>query len=97
MSRKRDTATIKSVIDQMISNSKLKTGMQRMSVKEAWTEVMGSGVLNYTTQVTLKGTTLEVKMSSSALREELSYGKEKIAKMLNEHLGQELITKVILK
>ncbi|MDA8594993.1 DUF721 domain-containing protein [Flavobacteriaceae bacterium] len=97
MSRKRDTESIKSVIDQMISSSKLKTGMQRMSVKDAWGEVMGPGVLNYTTNVSLKAGTLEVRMSSSTLREELNYGKEKIAKMLNEHIGEELITRVILK
>jgi len=30
------------------------------------------------------------------LREELSYGKEKIIKMMNEELGEELISKIML-
>ncbi|MDX1784359.1 MAG: DciA family protein, partial [Aequorivita vladivostokensis] len=41
--------------------------------------------------------TLYVQLSSSVLREELSYGKEKIVKLLNEELGKELIKKVVLR
>jgi hypothetical protein len=37
-----------------------------------------------------------VKLNSSVLREELSYGKEKIIKIINEKMGSELITKLIL-
>ena len=47
---------------------------------------MGPGVMNYTEKVTLKGQTLIVKLNSSALREELEYGKDKILKMMNESL-----------
>ena len=54
---------------------------------------MGNGVNNYTTNILLKQETLYVQLSSSVLREELSYGKEKIITMLNEHLGKELIKK----
>jgi hypothetical protein len=37
-----------------------------------------------------------VKLKSSVLREELSYGKEKIIKMMNEELGENLISKIML-
>jgi hypothetical protein len=36
-------------------------------------------------------------LSSSVLREELSYGKKKIIAMLNEHLEKELIENIILR
>ena len=36
------------------------------------------------------------KLKSSVLREELSYGKEKIVAMINEELGEELVKKLIL-
>jgi hypothetical protein len=38
-----------------------------------------------------------VQLSSSVLREELSYGKEKIIKMLNEELGKDIVKKLILR
>jgi hypothetical protein len=56
---------------------------------------MGNGVVSYTQEVTLKGTTLYVKLNSSVLREELSYGKEKIRAMMNEALGKEEIKKIM--
>jgi hypothetical protein len=52
-------------------------------------------VVSYTQEVTLKGTTLYVKLNSSVLREELSYGKEKIRAMMNEALGKEEIKKIM--
>ena len=42
--------------------------------------------MNYTESVTLKNHTIFVKLASSALREELEYGKDKIVKMLNNSL-----------
>jgi hypothetical protein len=40
---------------------------------------------------------LYIQLSSSVLREELSYGKERIVKILNEALSKELITKLVLR
>jgi hypothetical protein len=40
---------------------------------------------------------LYVALSSSVLREELAYGKDKIIAMINEELGKEVIKKVILR
>ena len=58
---------------------------------------MKNGVANYTTDLNLKNGTLYIKLKSSALREELSYGKEKIIKLLNEKLKKDLIKKIVLR
>lgn len=85
--RDNDTSKLKDLIPQMLQENKLKKGMDQILVKEAWTELMGPGVSNYTESVSLKGQTVFVKLSSSALREELQYGQDKIVKMLDEALG----------
>jgi len=54
-------------------------------------------VNTYTTRVELKDDILYVSLSSSVLREELSLGKTKIIKILNEALGKELIKKLVLR
>jgi hypothetical protein len=59
--------------------------------------MMGKGVNTYTNSVKLHKDVLYVELSSSVLREELSYGKDKIINMLNESLGKNLITKLILR
>ena len=45
----------------------------------------------------LQNKTLYVNLSSSVLREELSYGKDKIIKLINDELGKEVVDKIILK
>ena len=82
---------------EFITENKLQKGIDKVDAKEAWTKLMGNGVNNYTTSVELKNDTLYVSLSSSALREELSYGKTKIINLLNEELGKELIKKIILR
>jgi len=57
---------------------------------------MNNGVANYTTDVSLRKKTLYIKLSSPALKEELSYGKEKLIKLINERLKENVVEKIIL-
>lgn len=80
----------------MLQENKLQKGMDQIYVKEAWANVMGQGVINYTESVSIKNQTLYVKLTSSALREELGYGKDKIVKMMDEALQNIKITAIRL-
>lgn len=94
--RLNEFQSMEELMKDVIKENKLTKGLNQLSVKEAWTKLMGNGVVSYTSRVELNGKTLVVKLKSSVLREELSYGKEKIIKMMNEELGEELIAKIIL-
>ena len=85
------------LIKSYIKENKLEDGLENIEVNNLWYETMKNGVANYTTDLNLKNGTLYIKLKSSALREELSYGKEKIIKLLNEKLKQELIKKIVLR
>jgi hypothetical protein len=88
--------SMEDLMKDVIKENKLTKGMNQISVEEAWAKLMGNGVVSYTSKVELNGKTLVVKLKSSVLREELSYGKEKIIKMMNEELGENLISKIML-
>ncbi|WP_298155675.1 DUF721 domain-containing protein [Flavobacterium sp.] len=90
-------SVIGDILKEIIIQNKLQPGIDAISVSNAWASLMGNGVKNYTKEVVLKGSTLYVSLSSSVLREELAYGKEKIMKMLNEELGREVVREVILR
>jgi len=94
--RQNEFHSIQDLMKDVIKENKLTKGMHQLSVKDAWAKLMGKGVVSYTNKVDLNGKTLIVNLKSSVLREELSYGKEKIIKMMNEELGEELISKIIL-
>lgn len=95
--RFNEESPIGDVLKQFISQNKLEAGMDVVNVRDAWKNLMGNGVNNYTTEIQLKGSTLYVALSSAVLREELSYGKEKIIKMINEELRKDLVTNLILR
>ena len=94
--RLNEFASIKDLMKDVIQENNLSKGMLKIKVEDTWKEIMGKGVATYTNSVALSGKTLVVRLNSSTLREELSYGKDKIIKMMNEGLGGNLISKIKL-
>ncbi|WP_298499946.1 DUF721 domain-containing protein [uncultured Algibacter sp.] len=95
--RNNENLSISDALKEFVETNKLEKGLNKVNVADAWANLMGNGVNNYTTAVNLERETLYVQLSSSVLREELSYGKEKIINMLNEELGKEIIKKLVLR
>ncbi|WP_159024086.1 DUF721 domain-containing protein [Formosa sp. L2A11] len=95
--RNNENLSISDVLKEFVETNKLERGLDKVNVRDAWTKLMGNGVNNYTTAISLERDTLYVQLSSSVLREELSYGKSKIITMLNEELGKDLVQKIILR
>ncbi len=95
--RLNNESSIGDVLKEFIQSNKLQSGIDQISVKEAWISLMGNGVNSYTKNVTLKGETLYVELSSSVLREELSHGKSKIISMINEELKREIVKSIVLR
>ena len=77
--------SLSDVLKEFVSTNKLQEGLDRVEIKDAWKNLMGNGVNSYTTSVQLKRDTLYVELSSSVLREELSYGKKKLLQCLMKH------------
>lgn len=95
--RLNDQNTVGDVLKHIIEVNKLQTGLNQIDVRDAWKNLMGNGVNHYTKNVILKGTVLYVELSSSVLREELSHGKSKIIKMINEELRRDVVRDVVLR
>jgi len=95
--RQSNESTIGDILKEFIQINKLQGGMDKIDVEAAWKSLMGNGVNSYTKEVLLKGSTLYVSLTSSVLREELSYGKQKIIDMINQELQKEVIKDIILR
>jgi predicted nucleic acid-binding Zn ribbon protein len=94
--RENDSFSIEDLMQTFIKENNLSKGMHKVKVEETWNKMMGPGVATHTTSVMLQNKTLIIHLNSSVLREELSYGKEKIIKMINEELGDDVISKLML-
>lgn len=95
--RVSNESMIGDVLREIIGKNKLQPGMDEVAVKDAWKSLMGNGVNSYTRAIALKGSTLYVELTSAVLREELSYGKDKIIAMINTELGREVVKEVVLR
>jgi len=95
--RHNDINSFSDALKDFVKTNKLEKGLDKVNVEDAWKRLMGNGVNNYTTAIKLDRQTLYVQLSSSVLREELSYGTSKIITMLNEELGKEIVKKLVLR
>ena len=78
MKRNFESKSLKNVIGNIIdSSNKLNSGLNNIKVQNLWSEVMGNNVNSYTNEIVLKKNTLYVNLSSSVLRQELSFWKTK--------------------
>ena len=95
---KRDSfVNMSEALKDFKSQKKLSKGFLKVDVESAWNEIMGPGVMTYTTQIKLSDDKLFVDLSSSVLRQELSYGRSKIIANLNEKLGDDVIKTLVLR
>ncbi|MGA9590502.1 MAG: DUF721 domain-containing protein [Salegentibacter sp.] len=95
--RNNENLSMSEVLREFVDKNKLQQGLDKVNVRDVWNSQMGPAIEKYTTAIKLQGSTLYVQLSSSVLREELSYGKEKIVRMLNEELGKDLVKKLVLR
>lgn len=95
--RNNEHISIKDALKEFVETNNLDKGLDKVNVADAWAKLMGNGVNNYTTSINLQRDTLYVQLSSSVLREELSYGKQKIIDLINEELGKVIVKKLVLR
>lgn len=92
-----NTKLLSSVIKQIIQQNKLEYGLHKVEVQEIWARIMGISIAKYTKSVELKGDVLYIELSSPALSEELTYGKETIVRSINEEIGKEVVKKIVFR
>jgi hypothetical protein len=95
--RIREESSIQDLLKIFIKENNLDKGIDNLDVRAAWKNLLGPGIANYTLDILLKRDVLYVALSSPIVREELTYGKSKIIRMINEELGKEVITDIVFR
>ncbi len=95
--RENNENTVGEILKGILQDNRLQTGIDEVVVRDAWRSLMGNGVNTYTRNVVLKNGILYVELTSAVLRAELSYGKDKIVKMINEELRRDVVQEVVFR
>lgn len=93
--RKRNAEQIGSVVQRFMREQGLETPYNEYRLVNAWPEVMGQGIANYTGDVEIRNRVLYVKLKSSVLRQELFMNRKRLVQKLNEHVGAQVIENVV--
>ncbi len=97
MIKKSNEYTLKQAIEEMMNTYRLQGKIDEVKLLNGWEKVMGSVIAKYTRKIHIEGRVLYVELNSAALREELSYGKSKMVKLLNEEAGGNVIDDIVLR
>lgn len=94
--RNKNNITIGQALDRMVSDFKIKGKLDETRIKQGWEQIMGKTIARHTSNVGLKNGKLYVTISSSSLKQNLSYELETIKNRINEELGTNAVEQVII-
>jgi predicted nucleic acid-binding Zn ribbon protein len=94
--KKTHDLPIAELLQQMVSSFKLKDDLTKVKIENVWEAEMGRMIATYTRSLTLKNRVLYVVIESASLRSELHFGRDKIRQKLNDAIGEEFLSEVIV-
>ncbi len=101
--RRQEAVGMDKLVDQLIHDMKLASGLKKQRAEEAWNEVSGAG--RYTLEVSLYNGIMTCVLSSSVVRNQLFHQRMLLVQSLNEYLknddlftaeGQEDVIKTLI-
>ena len=95
--KRTNNLTLREAITEFLNAYRLDEKMVEEKVIQSWGKVVGKLVKNHTTELYIKNKKLYVKLDSAAIRNELSYSREKICTALNKEVKAEAIKDVIIR
>jgi len=95
--RKKNTELLSDVIRQVLKEHHLDRPLNEKRLIESWSLVLGTNIMQYTSELVVKNRILYVTLTSSVLRHDLFMSREEIKKSLNDRVGVEVIVDIIFK
>jgi len=95
--KKSNEQTLGEAIREMIDAYGMHTRLDEAGIIRSWEKIVGKMIAKHTVSLRIDKRKLFVELDSAALRNELSYAREKIRKMLNKEAGKEVIDEVVIR
>ena len=92
--RRAREQSIGEVIKDLLKNYDITSKFNEAHIVTLWDKLMGPSVAKYTVNIEVEKRILFVQLNNAALKQELAYAKERIKKMLNDEIGEEVLLDV---
>ena len=91
-----DVRTVGELVREFYELHKGPDYVDELKVINSWKKVVGPFIASHTIDLAICNHVLYVRVDSDALRSELSYSKSLLLKNLNERVGKEVISEIVL-
>ena len=91
-----DVSKVGELIQEFYELHKGPDYVDELKVINSWKKVVGPFIASHTIDLSIRNHVLYVRVDSDALRSELSYSKSLLLKNLNEMVGKEVISEIVL-
>lgn len=95
--KRNNAEPIGKLIRNFLRQESLESPLNEHRLIQAWPEVVGPSIASYTRELHIKNQVLYVHLSSAALRQELSMGRELLVRKLNQHVGAQVISNIVFR
>ena len=95
--KKTNEQSLKDVLKDLVETYRLKSKLNQTRINSLWEKLMGNSISRYTKEIKVRKNKLYLTIESAPLRQELSFGRDKIKRMLNEELGEDYIHEVVIR
>ncbi len=89
--------SIAELVRQTCREDGIETPLNEYRLIQAWEQVLGKGVSNYTKNLFIKNQILYVTLTSSVLRHELMMNRRSLVQRLNDYVKAQVITNIIFR
>jgi len=93
--RTSNEESIDAVVTKLLKAYGLTKNFDEYEAVNSYKKIMGAPIVKYTEKISLKNKRMTIKLSSSVIRAELSMGKSKIMKMINDDLGKIVVLDIV--
>ena len=94
--RKTNDEPVGNVVLRMLKAYGIQDQYFEARAKQLWYEMMGPHIGQYTQSIYVRRRKLYLTLSSAALRQEMTFSKEKIKQYINQGIGQDFIREVLI-
>lgn len=85
------------IIKVVLKRHGLEEKVNEKRIFSSWERIMGQPIAKYTSKIVLKRGSLIVYLNSSVLRNELTFAKSKIIKLINDELGKPIVNDIMFR
>lgn len=94
--KRTDPEQVGELVKRLMRENNLDSLADQQLICTLWPEIVGPGINRYTSRRWVAEGKLHVVLTSAALKNELSFHREKLTEALNRGVGRDVITDVII-